>query len=109
MQFDVSKPLQKVTCPVLAITGTKDVNVKVSDLEKIKALVQSECETHIIQDMTHMLRKTDVEHSFSKIVNNNKKSLRHPIDSELKDIITTWLRNWKNRQIKTEKAEMLVK
>jgi uncharacterized protein len=109
MQFDISKPLQKVTCPVLAITGTKDVNVKVSDLEKINALVQGDCETHINQDMTHMLRKTDVEYSISKIMNNNKKSLKQPIDAELKDLIVAWLRNWKNRQFKTEKVETLVK
>lgn len=109
IQFDVSKPLQKVACPVLAITGTKDVNVKVSDLKKIKALVQGECETHIIPDMTHMLRKTDVEYSFSKIMNHNKKTLKQPIDSELKDILIAWLRIWKNRQIKAEKVEMLVK
>jgi uncharacterized protein len=109
IQFDVSKSLEKVTCPVLAITGTKDVNVKVSDLEKIKALVQGECETHIIQDMTHMLRKTDVEYSISKILNNNKKLLKHPIDSELKDRIIIWLKNWKNRQGERDKAEMLVK
>jgi uncharacterized protein len=87
IQFDVSQPLQKITCPVLAITGTKDVNVKVSDLEKIKTLVQGECETHIIQDMTHLLRKTDVEYSISKIMNHYKKSLKQPIDAELKDKI----------------------
>lgn len=109
IHIDVSQPLQKVTCPVLAITGTKDVNVKVSDLEKIKSLVQGECETHIIQDMTHMLRKTDVEYSMSKIMNNNKKTLKQPVDAELKDKISTWLRNWKNRQHKIDNAEMLVK
>lgn len=109
VQFDVSQPLQKITCPVLAITGTKDVNVKVSDLEKIKALVQGECETHIIQDMTHMLRKTDVEYSISKIMNQNKKSLKHPIDSELKEKISQWLRNWKNRHVKTDEPELQVK
>ncbi|MEH7113976.1 alpha/beta hydrolase [Neobacillus niacini] len=107
--FDVSESLQKVNCPVLAITGTKDVNVKVSDLEKIKAFVPSECETHIIQDMTHMLRKTDVEYSMSKIMNNNKKSLKQPVDAELKAKITQWLRNWKKRQVTIDKTEMLVK
>jgi pimeloyl-ACP methyl ester carboxylesterase len=101
MQFDVSKPLQKVTCPVLAMTGTKDVNVKVSDLEKIKALIPGECETHMIQDMTHMLRKTDVEYSMSKIMNHNKKSLKQPVDSELKDKLIVWLRKWKSRQVTT--------
>jgi uncharacterized protein len=108
IQFDVSQSLQKVTCPVLAITGTKDVNVKVSDLEKIKSLVQGECETHTIQDMTHMLRKTDVENSFSKIMNNNKKSLKQPVDAELKEIIQTWLRNWYNSKSKIEESEMII-
>jgi uncharacterized protein len=108
LQFDVSKPLQKVTCPVLAITGTKDVNVKVNDLEKIISIVPGPCETHIIQDMTHMLRKTDVEYSMSKIMNNNKKSLKQPIDSELKDKLIVWLGNWKNRQVTIEKSGMLV-
>ncbi|WP_257009310.1 alpha/beta hydrolase [Bacillus sp. 7884-1] len=109
IQFDVSQPLQKITCPVLAITGTKDVNVKVSDLDKIKTLVQGECETHIIQDMTHLLRRTDVEYSISKIMNHYKKSLKHPMDSELKDIISNWLRNWMSRQVKIDKIEMLIK
>jgi len=108
IQFDVSQPLQKVTCPVLAITGTKDVNVKVSDLEKINTLVQGECETHIIHDMTHLLRKTDVEYSISKIMNHYKKSLKQPIDAELKDKISNWLKNWKSRQVKIDKSEMLV-
>lgn len=109
VHYDVSQPLAKVTCPVLAITGTKDVNVKISDLEKIKTLVQGECETHTIQDMTHLLRKTDVEYSMSKIMNHNKKSLKQPIDSELKDKIIQWLRNWKNRQVKTDESKILVK
>ncbi|WP_102345160.1 alpha/beta hydrolase family protein [Bacillus sp. Marseille-P3661] len=96
---DVSKPLQKVTCPVLAITGSKDVNVKVGDLEKMKAFVQGECKTYIIQDMTHMLRKTDIPYSISKILNNNKKITKQPIDPELIDKIISWLRNWKNSKI----------
>ena len=109
IQFDVSKPLQKVTCPVLAITGSKDVNVKVGDLEKIKALVQGECETHIIQNMTHMLRKTDVEYSISKIMNNNKNSIQQPVDRELKDKIIAWLRNWKDREVIIPDFEILGK
>ncbi|MFP7296773.1 alpha/beta hydrolase family protein [Neobacillus niacini] len=109
IHFDVSQPLQKVTCPVLAITGTKDVNVKVSDLAKIKTLVQGECETHIIQDMTHMLRKIDSEYSISKILNHNKKSLKQPVDDELKDKISNWLRTWKCRTVSIDKSEILVK
>lgn len=42
-------------------------------------------------------------------MNNNKKSLKQPIDSELKEIMIAWLRNWKNRQVKTEDTETLVK
>jgi uncharacterized protein len=107
--MDVSKLLPKVTCPVLAITGTKDINAKVSDLEKIKVLVQGECETQIIQDMNHMLRKTDAAYSMSKIMNDYKKNLKKPVDRELKDKVAAWLRNWKNREVSAAQSEMLVK
>jgi uncharacterized protein len=58
--------------------------------------------------MTHLLRKTDVEYSISKIMNHYKKSLKQPIDAELKDKISNWLKNWKSRQVKIDKSEMLV-
>jgi uncharacterized protein len=48
--------------------------------------------------MTHMLKKTDVEYTISKIMNNNRKTTKQPVDRELKDIIISWLRNWKNRE-----------
>jgi pimeloyl-ACP methyl ester carboxylesterase len=104
LEYDVSKVLPLVTCPVLAITGSKDVNVKVTDLPKIKELVAGECETHVIEHMTHMLRKTDVEYRMSKIINQNKKSVQKPIDSELKEILSNWLENWKSKELNTEEA-----
>ncbi|MFE8700123.1 alpha/beta hydrolase family protein [Cytobacillus sp. FJAT-54145] len=105
-EVDVSTSLKNVKCPVLAITGSKDVNVKVDDLQKIKELVQGECEIHVISDMTHMLRKTDLEFSMSKILNNTKKIIKAPVDQELKDIITNWLADWKSNEVK--KAEMII-
>jgi uncharacterized protein len=59
--------------------------------------------------MPHLLRKTDIENSISKILNHNKKSLKQPIDAELKDKISNWLRTWKSRQVKIDKSELLVK
>lgn len=91
LQFDVRDYLAEVTCPVIAITGTKDVQVRPSDTEKICELVQGECEHYLIQDMTHILRKTAVKPQISNIIKDYKKQVQNPIDSELKDEVTSWL------------------
>ncbi|MCA1055694.1 alpha/beta hydrolase [Rossellomorea aquimaris] len=88
---DVSESLINVTCPVLAISGTKDVNVKMDDAKKVCTLVKGECESHLLKDLTHILRKTETEYLLSKILNGNKKLMKKPLDGEVKDIIRQWL------------------
>ncbi|MGR3763180.1 alpha/beta hydrolase [Rossellomorea sp. NS-SX7] len=88
---DVSKSLIHVSCPVLAVSGTKDVNVKMDDVKKACTLVKGECESHLLKDLTHILRKTDTEYSMSKILNGNKKLMKKPLDGEVKEIIRQWL------------------
>lgn len=93
-QFDVGEYLPEIDCPVLAITGTKDVQVKPEQVKDICRLVQGQCEYHLIEDMTHILRKTNVDHRFQAILKDYKKQTRRPVDQELKQIITRWLDNW---------------
>jgi uncharacterized protein len=92
---DVSKSLIHVSCPVLAVSGTKDVNVKMNDAEKVCKLVKGECESHLLKDLTHILRKTETEYSMSKILNGSKKLMKEPLDGEVKDIIRQWLRKFR--------------
>jgi pimeloyl-ACP methyl ester carboxylesterase len=96
VQFDVREYLTNVECPVLAITGTKDVQVKPEQVKGICELVQGRCDHHLIENMTHMLRKTDVNYGFQAILKDYKKQVRKPVDDELKQIIVEWLKNWKS-------------
>ncbi len=65
---DVRKYLQDVDCPLLAITGSKDVQVKREHVKVMLGLAQGECNTYIIEDMTHILRKTLVDYCISNIL-----------------------------------------
>lgn len=91
-QYDVRDYLRKAACPVLAITGTKDVQVHPEHAEQICRLVQGECEHYVLDDMTHILRKTDVEAAFSVILKDYKRQVKQPVDEELSDKIITWLK-----------------
>ncbi|MGA9288193.1 MAG: alpha/beta hydrolase [Anaerobacillus sp.] len=89
---DVREYLQDIDCPVLAITGSKDVQVKSEDLKVISALVQGECDTYIIEDMTHILRKTSVDYRISNILKDYKNQVKKTLDQELRNLIADWLR-----------------
>lgn len=90
--FDVREYLTKVECPVLAITGLKDVQVKSEQAEIVCALVQGKCESHILPDVTHLLRKTVVPDRFSSIMNDYKNQVKQPIDPEIMQLVSDWLR-----------------
>ncbi|MFC3040528.1 alpha/beta hydrolase family protein [Virgibacillus xinjiangensis] len=89
-QYNIRDYLPQVECPVLAITGTKDVQVKPWDLEEIAELSSGPCDTHLIEDMSHILRRTN-EQRFSKILKDYKRQVKEPIDQEVLEIIGEWL------------------
>lgn len=91
LDYDVCKHLRKVTCPVLAVSGGKDVQVPPEDAEKIAEFVQGEVEWHIIDDMNHILRKFEGNHTFLNLMKEYKSQLGQQIDRELLNLINTWL------------------
>lgn len=97
--FDVREYLGDITCPVIAITGTKDVQVKSGDAAKICDLTGGPCESHIIPDLTHFLRKTDKENSISKILNDYKNQVKKPVDEEVKGKVGAWLDAWRHGKL----------
>lgn len=96
LAYDVCEYLKAVTCPVLAISGTKDIQVPPEDVEKIAQLVQGEAEWHLLNDVNHILRKYEAEHSLLRVMKEYKALLDQPIDHELLAIIINWL----NKQVK---------
>lgn len=87
MAYDPAQDLPKICVPVLAITGSKDIQVDPADLGRMAELVTSEFERHEVPDMTHMLRAEPGEPTLSTY----KQQVRQPLDERLLPLIAGWL------------------
>jgi len=87
MAHDPAPSLASIQVPVLALTGSKDIQVNPDDVERICQLVPSDCSGHVIDDLTHLLRKEAGEPS----VRTYKKQAKLPVDRELLAMATTWV------------------
>ncbi|WP_426929828.1 alpha/beta hydrolase [Brevibacillus ginsengisoli] len=96
-QFNVLDYLPKVTCPVLAITGTKDMQVVPEHAQVLAERVSGPSEWHLIPNLTHVLRKTDAQLTPLTLIKEYKKQIQHPIDSELKEKISAWMSRYFQR------------
>ena len=94
--FDVRIPLRETSCPVLAIAGDKDVQAKPEHAQAVCDLAQGPCESLVIADMTHLLRKTSKELRFSAIFNDYRNQVKQPIEPELTAAVARWLVAWRN-------------
>jgi pimeloyl-ACP methyl ester carboxylesterase len=89
MAYDPAEDLPLITVPVLAITGSKDIQVDPADLERMAHLIKAPFERHLIQNMTHLLRIEEGEASISRY----KEEVKKPIEPKLLEIVLHWLRN----------------
>jgi fermentation-respiration switch protein FrsA (DUF1100 family) len=87
MAYDPAEDLQRVPVPVLAITGSKDIQVDPADLQVMAGLVKAPFEHHLIQGMTHVLRIEEGEPSISLY----KKELKKPIEPKVLETVLRWL------------------
>lgn len=99
MSYNVCEYLEEVTCPVLAITGEKDLQVPPDHARLIADIVKGESEWHVITDMNHMLRTYEGEHTMLRLMKEYKTQLNQPIDRELFDKMTAWLEKYYNTEL----------
>jgi pimeloyl-ACP methyl ester carboxylesterase len=91
LSHDVRDDLPAVRCPSLAITGTKDVQVLPEHARLIAETVSGPGEWHLVQDMTHLLRRTQEDQSILKLIKLYRRLGQEPIDAELLSRIAAWL------------------
>ena len=89
MAYDPASDLARITVPVLAITGSKDIQVDPADLERMAHIVKAPFELHLIQDMTHILRVEEGDSTIAKC----KDEIKKPIEPKVLEIIVHWLEN----------------
>jgi pimeloyl-ACP methyl ester carboxylesterase len=93
LAYNPAEDLPRISVPVLAITGSKDIQVDPEDLKLMENLVKSQFEFHILPDVTHLLRREEGTASIS----NYKKMVERPLDAGILELINKWLSN----QVKT--------
>ena len=85
--YDPADDLQRVSCPVLAITGAKDLQVNPAELATIAALVTGPCRTEAPTDLTHILRTTPKPPTISEY----RKLADTPVDPDVLTTVGRWL------------------
>jgi hypothetical protein len=87
LAYDPAPALRQLRTPVLAVTGSKDIQVDPADLQVIATLVPGPVETVTVPDLTHLLRRDP--HSPS--VSAYKSLARQPIDAATVELIVDWV------------------
>lgn len=87
MAYDPAADLSRLKVPVLAITGSKDIQVDPADLTRMERLVKAPFESHLIPDMTHLLRVETGEATISKY----REEVKRPTEPQVMEIIRRWL------------------
>ncbi len=87
MAHDPAPSLAATQSPVLAITGSSDVQVDPADVRRICQLVTSDCSCDIVDGLTHLLRLEAGPPS----LRTYKKQAKRPIDGALLARIGGWL------------------
>jgi uncharacterized protein len=87
LEFDPAPVLARITVPVLAVTGDKDLQVDPADLEIIRATVAGPVETHRMKDLTHLLRRETGPVSLA----GYRRLVRRPVDRALVTTVAAWI------------------
>jgi pimeloyl-ACP methyl ester carboxylesterase len=88
LEYNPANDFPNIRCPVLAITGSKDIQVDPADLGKMKELAKTDFESYLLPDITHMLRTDTGKPSLSTY----KKQMSVPMDGQILEIILKWLK-----------------
>ncbi|MGY1620969.1 alpha/beta hydrolase family protein [Geodermatophilus sp. SYSU D00965] len=88
MAHDPRADLARLTVPVLAVTGEKDLQVPAADLDVLAATVPGPVEVHRVADLTHTLRRQPGRASLRAY----REELRRPVDPEVLATVVAWCR-----------------
>ena len=88
--LDPTKEIQNVTIPTLLINGDKDLQVQVSDAEKLKK-AKPDADLVIIKNMNHPLKDIQKDEDNMK----SYMSAEYPISKELITVVTNFIKSSK--------------
>jgi pimeloyl-ACP methyl ester carboxylesterase len=86
MAHDPRQDLRRLALPVLAVSGSKDVQCPPEDLSRVAELVPGPVEAHLVPDLSHLLRHQPDEGS----LRHYKREVRQPLDSRVPRLVLDW-------------------
>ncbi len=87
LAYDPAPDLARIQVPVLAITGAKDIQVDPANLETMTNLVKTPLETHVVPDVSHLLRRVDGPGGLATY----KKQVKRPVDARVLSLVGEWV------------------
>ncbi|MDQ6599132.1 alpha/beta hydrolase [Bacillus salipaludis] len=90
-QHNIREDLAKVTCPILAITGARDIQANPNDLEDLSKYVQGESEYYIVENMGHSCKFQEKTSNILSVKKDIISDGNLPIHPELLVVLEKWL------------------
>jgi pimeloyl-ACP methyl ester carboxylesterase len=87
MAYEPARDLERIDVPVLAITGDKDLQSPPEDLPALQRAGHGWVATHLVADLTHILRREEDAPSLGKY----KREAKQPVDDRVLKLVTHWL------------------
>lgn len=85
LDLDPAEALRDLDVPTLAVTGARDIQVDPADVEVMRGLVTAPFEGHVVEGVTHILRRG------SGSPRTYRKELRAPLDHRVVEAVTGWI------------------
>lgn len=89
--YNVKEDLAKVTCPVLAITGARDIQANPEVLKDLPLYAKGDAEYHIIENMGHACKFETNTSTMFTVKKDIVAEGNLPIHPELEKLLESWL------------------
>ncbi|MBY0122032.1 alpha/beta hydrolase [Bacillus sp. S/N-304-OC-R1] len=89
-EYNMTPDLEAITCPIIAITGDKDVQVDPTHVQVFAEKVNGPAEGYNVVKMNHLLRDQEEPVSSIKVKTIYKKGLTNPLSHEMLTLIKQW-------------------
>lgn len=88
---NVREDLVKVTCPVLAITGARDIQANPECVKELPNYVKGDAEYHIVENMGHSLKYQPKTSNMLTAKKDIFAEVSLPLHTELVELLESWL------------------
>lgn len=92
--LDIEEALQKASCPVLAISGSKDFQTNTENLKRAEQFIPGEYEWHVVENMDHGMKEQLTPIAPSNFKKDYLKTVGKPIHAEAVKHLTSWLQRY---------------